>query len=225
MEEMQALQRQMNLGMALVALSFTIALLMWLREVRDKYLKRKAEREANTPEVEKLSIENGTMGIRLRHPDFARLAEATAEIMRETGGENFITMNMCDGKDMYELTCRKAEGKTPAMRIEELEDTLKNLKEMNSNQARMVAELEHKLERRARVDELTSKADANTDRIMELKERTRQRQAKRIIQLEAAMNKALTYVNGHDGSYEGGMMAHELKEGLKTVAPAKQCPR
>jgi len=77
-------------------------------------------------ELEHASIDkdNG-INLRLRHPKFAMLGDAIGEIMRETGAENFLTLNMCDATNTYEVTCRKADGKTPADRIAELELELK----------------------------------------------------------------------------------------------------
>lgn len=97
------------------------------RTLKERYRNRKKP-DPNGPQLLEARVNaNGNTDMVLKHPMFAKMAEAVAEIMRKTGGENFITMNMCDGKHMYELTCRKADGKTPADRINELEQTIKQM--------------------------------------------------------------------------------------------------
>jgi len=53
-------------------------------------------------------------------------AAAAAHWFKETGGENFVTLDMSDPKsgDHYQLTMQKAGGKTPAQKIMELEALL-----------------------------------------------------------------------------------------------------
>ena len=97
------------------------------------------------PEIERVEIDKNHVEIQARHPAFFKMAEGMAKLMKETGAENFLTMEMRDEDTEYEVTLRKKQGKTPAQKIAELEDSQKSLKQYLDTATMMLMEA-YKLE-------------------------------------------------------------------------------
>ncbi len=86
--------------------------------------------------IRELTYNNGNLEGIFEHPIFKGVAVLCADLIKSTGPDkgNFVTCNLHYEGQRYELTVQKAWGKTPADRIEELENEINQYKQNAGNE-------------------------------------------------------------------------------------------
>ena len=81
--------------------------------------------------IEKIEMIPGKIEIQARHPAIAIIATELAKLLKEQHAENFVTISMSDGNEMFEVTVRRANGKTPAEKMGEMQREIDELRKDN----------------------------------------------------------------------------------------------
>jgi hypothetical protein len=100
------------------------------RENEELKKERGLLKEALDPKIEQLHFENGVLDLATSSPAFYALIAGAVDILREFGGENYLSIRMNDKRDgtQIEVLLKYIKGKTPAEVNGELKSELSSLR-------------------------------------------------------------------------------------------------
>lgn len=81
------------------------------------------------PKIGMLHFKDNRLDVKMTHPIFHYFMEAAMSLFREKGGVNFLSMRGQAGEDVFDIVIQKVGGKTPAERISELEQLIRDIDE------------------------------------------------------------------------------------------------